>query len=133
MFEDCVAIGDHNIASTKCLKELCFAFDYDDSVCIDDKGLEAITRAMADNQSLPLERLKLEWECIFTDTAADCLVQFISRTTTLQYLRIGWCTFSAHGLLELARTIHNKSILLEKGLEDLNCTVNGDDDAKRFA
>ena len=115
---------------------MCFAFDYDHPVCIDDKGLKAITRVMTDNQSQPLERLyrlKLEWECIFTDTAADCLIQFISRTTTLQYLRIGWCTFSAHGLLELARTIHNKSILLEKSLEDLNCTVNGDDDAKKFA
>ena len=84
------------------------------------EGLEKITNALAGNQSLPLERLELSGIFTFTDTAAYCLTQFISNTTTLQYLIIEWdCTFSAHGLLQLAMTIHDNSTLQEKSLRHL--------------
>ena len=130
--DDCVAIGDH-VLSTTCLKECCFLYDGEIFVGINDKGLEAITKALADNKSLLLERLNLDCECTFTDTAADCLSQFISNTTTLKYLRMCQCTLSAHGLLKVARAIHDNSTLQEKSLEYLTCEVNGDDEAKELA
>ena len=137
--EDCVAIGNH-VASTKYLKELSLIWtdDRDDYgstgvIDIDEEGMEAITRALAGNQSLPLERLELRCWCTFTDTAADCLAQFITNTTSLQYLTMWGCTFSAHGLLQLARAIYHNSTLQEKSLEDLRCTVDGDHEAESFA
>ena len=136
VFEDCVAIGNH-ITATTCLKELCFTYDEQykpgEVVGIGDKGLEAITKGLVDNQSLSLERLELCLKCTFTDTAADCLVKFISNTTTLQYLTIWRCTFSAHRLLELARAIYGNSTLQEKNLKDSSCTVNGNDEANDLA
>ena len=136
MVEDCVAIGNH-ITTATYLKELCFIYRkgaiLTHSPVVDIReGLEAIIKALTGNHSLPLEGLEFEWRCTFTDTAADCLAQFISNTTTLQYLRIWWCTVSAHGLLELAKAIHNNSTLQEKNLEDFTCTVNGDDEAEDF-
>ena len=141
--EDCVAIGNH-VASTKYLKELSliwpadFVDDYKSTrsagvIDIDDEGMEAITRALAGNQSLPLERLEWVCWCTLTDTAADCLAQFITNTPSLQYLTMRWCTFSAHGLLQLARAIYHNSTLQEKSLEDLRCTVDGDHEAENFA
>ena len=67
--EDCVAIGDHITSSTS-LKELCISADISD-----EKGVEAITAALASSQSLPLERLELECKCTFTATAGDSLAQ----------------------------------------------------------
>ena len=125
--EDCVAIGDH-ITSTTSLKELCISSN---TTCISsDKGVEAITAALASNQSLPLERLELECECTFTATAGDSLAQFITNTTTLKYLSIKRCTFSAHALLVLARAIHHNSILQTKNVEEFSLTVNGDSEVK---
>ena len=145
VLEDCVAIADH-LTSTQNLKELCFGYKHEFHTAIDitthehsmvevigETGLEAMTKALTGNQSLQLERLDWKIKCTFTDTAADCLAQFISNTTTLQYIRIWWCTFSAHGLLELAKAIHNHSTLQEKSLRYLACTVNGDNEAKDFA
>ena len=132
VYEDCVAIADY-ITSVACLKELCFVPNDACLIAIDDKGLEAITKALADNQSLPLERLELDCKCTCTDNAAEYLAQFISNITTLQNLSIVCCTFSAHGLLELARAIHDNSTLQEKSLKELRCTVNGDDEAKDLA
>ena len=133
VLEDSEAIVDY-INSTTCLKELCFVCDKGVGFVVAlDKGLEAITKALTSNQLLPLERLKLEWKCTFTDTTADYLAQFISNTTTLQYFRMQWCMFSAHRLLQLARAVHNNSTLQEKSLECLSCTVNGDDEAKDFS
>ena len=132
LLEDCDAIGLHN-KSTTCLKELCVTL-YDDPISIDDKGMEIISKALSDNQSLPLERLELECEGTFTDTAADCLAQFITNTTTLQHFTIHHCTFSAHGLLALAQALHHNSTLQEKkSLEELTVTVDGDNEAKDYA
>ena len=116
--EDCVAIGDH-ITSNTSLKELCISSD--------EKGVEAITAALASNQSRPLERLELECKCTFTATAGDSLAQFITNTTTLKYLSIKRCTFSAHALLVLAGAIHHKSILQTKNVEEC---VNDDSEVK---
>ena len=185
VYEDCVAIGDH-ITSTISLKELCISSDINS----DKKGVEAITAALANNQSLPLERLELECECTFTATAVDSLAQFttntttlkylsikegnfdrvetltaalasnqslplerleleckctftatagdslaqfITNTTTLKYLSIKECSFSAHALLVLARAIHHNSILQTKNVDKFSFTVNGDNDAKGLA
>ena len=136
MFDDCVAIRNHVTATTH-LKELCFVYRKDvtahHAVVDVGEGLEAIIKALAGNHSLPLEGLEFEWKCTFTDTAAQCLAQFISNTTTLQYLRIWWCTVSAHRLLELAKAVHDNSTLQGKSLQDLCCTVNDDDEAKELA
>ena len=131
LLEDCDAIGLH-IKSTTCLKELCITWD-EGPISIDDKGMEVISKALSDNQSLPLERLKLECYGTFTDTTSDCLAQFITNTTTLQHLTIRDCTFSAHGLLALAQALHHNSTLQEKSLEGLTFTVDGDNEAEDYA
>ena len=95
--------------------------------------VETITAALASNQSLPLERLKLECECTFTATAGDSLAQFITHTTTLKYLSIKWCSLSAHALLVLTRAIHQNSILQTKYVEGFRLTVNGGNEAKDLA
>ena len=136
MFDDYVAIGNHITATTH-LKELCFVYRKNitayDAVVDIGKGLEVIIKALTGNHSLPLERLEFEWKCTFTDTTADYLAQFISNTTTLQYLRIRWCTVSAHRLLGLAKAVHDNSTLQKKSLQDFTCTVYGDDEAKELA
>ena len=132
VYEDCVSIADY-ITSVACLKELCItSCGIVGIAVIGDKGMEAITKALADNQSLPLERLELNCECTYTDNAAEYLAQFISNANSLQYLRM-CCAFSPHGLLELARAIHDNSTLQEKTQEELACTVNGDNEAKDYA
>ena len=136
VFEDCVGIGLH-IKSTTCLKELCMR-RYNSSInniciAIDDKGMEIIIKTLSNNQSLPLERMELACYSTFTDTAADCLAQFITNTATLQHLTIHYCTFNAHGLLTLAQALHHNSTLQEKNLKELTVTVNGDNDTKEFA
>jgi hypothetical protein len=75
-------------------------------VKIEQRAKEVITRALASNHLLPLESLKMDfclstmdnsefmsstqklWYCSFTDTAADCLVQFVKNITTLRYFVI---------------------------------------------
>ena len=131
VFEDCVAIGKH-IKSTTCLKEL-YITHYTGLIVRDDEVMEVISEALADNQSLPLERLELECYSTFMDTAADCLAQFITNTTNIQHLIIHYCKFSAHGLLALAQALHHNSTLQEKSLKRLIVTVNGDNEAKDYA
>ena len=123
--EEFVAIGNH-ITSTTSLKELCISSD----IISIEKEVEAITAALASNQSLPLQRVKLECHCTFTATAVDSLAQFITNTITLKYLSIKECTFSAHALLVLARAMHRNSILQTKNVEEFSLTVNGDSEVK---
>ena len=131
VFEDCVAIGLH-VKSTTCLKELCFTHSAG-KIPVDDEVMEVISEALSNNQSLPLERLELMCHGTFTNTGADCLVQFITNTTTLQHLTIHYCRFSAHGLLALAQALHHSSTLQEKNLKELMFAVNGDNEANDFA
>ena len=94
--DDCVALA--RAAST--LKELKLH-----EISILKIGVEVITKALVGNKSL--ERLELTCDCSFTDTAADCLAQFITSSTTLQ-LRLCW--FSVRGLLVLAQATHNPTV-----------------------
>ena len=97
--EDCVALA--RAAST--LKELKLY-----GINIEENGVEVITKALVSNQSL--ETLELNCYCVFTDTAADCLAQFITNSTTLQYLGLCWCRFSVRGLRVLAPATHNPTV-----------------------
>ena len=83
---------------------------------------------MSDNIAVPLECLDIDCKCTFTTTATRSLVQFITRSTTLQYIRIHHVTFSAQGLIELTEAIHHCSRLQEKKLEELIFRVECSDD-----
>ena len=123
--EDCVAIGDH-ITSTTTLKKLLFN-DVEDTTCIlhisDEEGMEAITAALASNQSLPLETLRLECKCTFTATAGDSLAQFITNTTTLRYLSIKKGRFDRVETIMAALASNiNQSLPLERLELECKCT-----------
>ena len=77
------------------------------------------TKSMSDNIALPLESLEINCEFTFTTTATRSLAQFITRSTTLQYLRLCSVTFGAQGLIELTEAIHHSSSLQEKKLKRL--------------
>ena len=127
VFEDCVAIG-MLLSSSNCLKYL--EFQSCESVLnIAPQGIEPITKAMSENEHLPLRSVVMEYRSTFSATAAHSLAVFIRKSTTLHHLSIWWCAFSAHGLLELAQAIHHSSSLQEGMLEGLTCTVDGDNEA----
>ena len=90
--------------------------------------LEVITRALASITVLPLERLEMP-QGSFSDIAVDHLVQFITHTETLQYLSITETKFSAHGLLELAKCLHQRPAL-QVATKDLEYVINCDNDAE---
>ena len=115
------------LSSSNCLKCLHFQ-GYETPVAIAAQGMEAITKAMSENEHLPLRSVVMECRCTFSATAAHSLAVFIRKSTTLHHLSIGQCTFSAHGLLELAQAIHHSSSLHERELEDLICTVDEDNE-----
>ena len=102
----------HKIAPAT-LKELSFSY-----MNMNEKEIEVITRALA-SSPLSLERLVLEGECSFTDTAADCLAQFITRSTTLQCLGLNVCQFRFGGLQALAKALHHTSAEKEVGWLDV--------------
>ena len=78
------------------------------TINLNEEGMEVIARALA-SSPLSLERLKLEGEYSFTDTAADCLAQFITNSTTLQYFCLHDCQFRVGGLQVLAQALHHTS------------------------
>ena len=131
IFEDCVAIG-MLLSSSNCLKYLEFQ-NYKSLFGITPQGMEAITKAMSENENLPLRSVVMESGWTLSDTAAHSLAVFIRKSTTLHHLSIVGFTFSAHGLLELAEAIHHSSSLQERELKYLTCTVDGDDEATDFA
>ena len=130
VLEDCAAIG-MLLSSSNHLK--CLQFLYRPGMTIDVQNIQSLTKAMSENESLPLRYLVVEWKFTFSDTAAYFLALFIRKCTTLHYLSLRWCTFSANGLLELTHTIHQSSSLQEVELEGLTCTIHGDDEATDFA
>ena len=132
--EDCMAIGDH-ITSTFTSKELLILSHKEDNIiCIDDEGgIEIFTAALA---RLPLERLEWKYSCVFTDTAAENLAEFITNSTTLQHITILHCAFSVHGLLAVTRAIQCSSTLQSKYIvymKTLRFTVKGDDELNDLA
>ena len=89
-----------------------------------DKPLEVIFNGMSKNRALPLKRLEIngsrEDPCLFTTTASRSLGQFITRSTTLQHLRICNVEISGQGLMALIAAIHNCSSLQKKKIEGLS-------------
>ena len=90
--------------------------------------MEVITKGFSDNIALPLKSLDIDFKCTFTTTATRSLVQFITRSTTLQYSRICRVTFSAQGFIELTEAIHHCSTLQEKKLKELTFCVECSED-----
>ena len=92
------------------------------------RPMEVIVKGMCDNKALPLKRLVLCGEdhvthldsCSFSTTASRSLGQFITRSNTLQYLRISIVEISGQGLIALLTAIHNCSRLQEKIIEGLS-------------
>ena len=107
--------GISTLLSSSCsLKEL----------CVKKKGvtkMEEIVKGMCDNTALPLKRLEICGEGYdrFSTTASRSVGQFITRSTTLQYLRICNVKISGQGLIALIAAIHNCSSLQEKKIERL--------------
>ena len=84
--------------------------------------MEEIVKGMSDSTDLQLKRLVIGGEygtCSFSTTASRSLGKFITKTTTLQYLRICNITISAQGLMPLLAAIHNCSRLQGKKIEQL--------------
>ena len=86
------------------------------------KQVHLLSKCLSDNIDLPLESLDIDCKCTFTTTATRSLVQFITRSTSLQYIRICHVTFSVQGLTELTEAIHHCS-RLQKKLEKLSFHV----------
>ena len=135
-----------NLSSLPCLKSLTIhTMGYDIRIIIDstnltelsinlsetNHGFQEITRALASNKSLPLERLEIK-KVSFTNTDVDYLIEFITNTKTLIYISIIECTFNAEGLLALICAMHQKPTL-QVIIETLKCSINSDDDAKCFS
>ena len=92
------------------------------------KDVDIFAKGLSDNIALPLKSLDIDCKCTFTTTVARSLVQFITRNTTLQYIRICHVTFSAQGLIELTEALHHSSRLQEKKLEKLTFRVECSED-----
>ena len=92
------------------------------------EDVDILAKGLSDNIALPLKSLDIDCKCTFTTTATRSLVQFITRSTTLQYIRICHVTFSAQGLIELTEAIHHCSRLQEKKLEELKFRVKCSED-----
>ena len=126
----CEAIGKL-LSSTTSLKTFCLSLYIESrgySAHVSNNGMEVITKGLSDNIALPLKSLDIDCKCTFTTTATRSLVQFITRSTTLQYIRICHVTFSAQGLTELTEAIHHRSRLQEKKLEELTFFVECSED-----
>ena len=92
------------------------------------KSMEEIVQSVCDDITLPLKSLDIDCKCTFTTTATRSLVHFITRSTTLQYIRICHVIFSAQGLIELTEAILHCSRLQEKKLENLSFCVECSED-----
>ena len=92
------------------------------------EDVDIFTKGLSDNIALPLKSMDIDCKCTFTTTATTSLVQFITRNTALQYIRICHVTFSAQGLVELTEAIHHCSNLQEKKLEKLMIYVECSED-----
>ena len=120
-----VAIGDYIKSTACCLHELFITSI--EPWFVDKEAVEAITAALVSNHSLQLEKLKLKCKCVFTDTAAEDLAQFITNTTIPCYLAIEQCTITVHRLLVLDRVVQKNPITMN--LRDLTIEMDDDNEA----
>ena len=119
------------LSSTTSLNKFCLSLNIKGrgySAHVSNNGMEVITKGLSDNIAVSLKSLDIDCKCTFTTTATRSLVQFITRSTTLQYIRICHVTFSAQGLIELTEAIHHCSRLQEKKLEKLLIHVECSED-----
>ena len=92
------------------------------------EDVDIFAKGLSDNITVPLKSLDINCKCTFTTTATRSLVQFITRSTTLQYIGICHVTFSAQGLTELTEAIHHCSRLQEKKLKKVTFRVECSED-----
>ena len=119
----CEAIGKY-LSSTYSLKTCHLRAVDGKTLYLNPNELEIITKGMGDNIALPLESLEIDCMCTFTTTATRSLAQFITRSTTLQYLRLCSVTFKIREFIELLVAVNHSSSLQEKKLErfDILCS-----------
>ena len=119
----CEAIGKY--LSSTCSLKTCHLRAVDGkTLFLNPNELEIITKGMGDNIALPLESLEIDCKCTFTTTATRSLAQFITRSTTLQYLRLCSVTFNVREFIELLVAVNHSSSLQENKLEkfDILCS-----------
>ena len=103
------------------------------SITISATCMEAITKGMSDNITLPLRSLKIECKCTFSNIAAKSLEQFIRNSTALKYVRMCNVEISGCGLIELTEALLHCSSLQEKKLEKLLLhSIESDDEVTKL-
>ena len=130
-FVDCRAVG-HLLRHSTCLTEVCFAGDRSTCLIIDEEGLQEIMSVLNGTPSLQLKKLDFNGRCIFSYIAAEHFAQFITNTTTLDYVNLQNCVFGAHGLLVLVQALYKNLTIQWKKLEYLTCFVDGNEEANYF-
>ena len=89
---------------------------------------DTFIKVLCNNIALQLRSLDIDCKSTFTTSATRSLAQFITRSTTLKYIRICHVKFSAQGLIELTDAIHHCSTLQEHKLEKLTFFVECSED-----
>ena len=140
--ESLIITGDHRIyvrnVSSEAISTLLSSLSSLKELCVKKCGeviMVEIVKGMCDNTALPLKRLEICGEDHgvygayydrFSTTTSRSLGQFITMSTTLQYLRICNIKISVQGLIALIAAIHNCSSLQEKRIDGL--TLEFDDE-----
>ena len=86
----CKTIGKL-LSSTTSLKEFHLSPNIRDhmfSAQLSEKNMEVITKGLNDNMALSLMSLDIDCKCIFTTTATQHLLNVVTKSTSLQHLKI---------------------------------------------
>ena len=95
------------------------------SITISATCMEAITKGMSDNMALPLRSLEIEYNCTFSDTAANFLSIYIGRSTILQDLSLRSITISATAMEAITKGMSDNMALPLRSLEiECYCTFS---------
>ena len=120
--------------SCLCLKELLLSSKYLKCLHLNDEpyhwnmrpqDMESLTKAMTENQSLPLNSLVLGCHCNFTESAARDLAKFVLHSSTLKGLYLSHNNISDAGATALAQALHHNSSLKELELSNNNISDAG--------
>ena len=93
------------LLSSKCLKYL-HLNDKPYRWNIKPQDMESLTKAMTENQSLPLKSLVLGCRCKFTESSAGDLAKFVQHSSSLERFRFVKFTYTASQMMELSKAIH---------------------------